>query len=113
MDCESLKNVVSLDPRKRQNIWQSQITIKRCTRKTKATVWGSRALKVAFSLCFLFILLSFSIFVFYAKDLPRPEKFTERRIAETTQIYDRTGTVLLYELSGEERREIVPLEDVS
>lgn len=59
------------------------------------------------------ILLGSGLFIYYAKDLPRPEKFTEREFVESTKIYDRTGTVLLYELYGEEKREIVPLSEIS
>jgi len=63
--------------------------------------------------CFLFfVLCSLSLFIYYAKDLPRPEKFTERAFVESTKIYDRTGEVLLYELYGEEKREIIPLSEV-
>ncbi len=58
----------------------------------------------------LFIL--FSLFVYSAKDLPRPEKFTERSVIESTKIYDRTGDVLLYELYGEEKREFIKLEQI-
>ena len=47
-----------------------------------------------------------------AKDLPRPEKFTEHQVFQSTKIYDRTGKVLLYELYGEEKRTIVPLNVV-
>jgi 1A family penicillin-binding protein len=54
-------------------------------------------------LCLLFI------FVYYAKDLPRPEKFAERQLAQSTKIYDRSGEVLLYEIYGEEKRTAVPL----
>jgi len=67
-------------------------------------------------LFFLFLLgttLFLSLFIWYAKDLPRPEKFTERQIAQSTKIYDRTGEVLLYEIYGEEKREIVSLDDMS
>jgi len=53
------------------------------------------------------------LFIWYAKDLPRPEKFTERQIAQSTKIYDRTGEVLLYEIYGEEKREIVSLDNMS
>ncbi len=53
------------------------------------------------------------VFLYYAKDLPRPEKFTERDFAESTKIYDRTGKILLYELYGEEKRDVVPLADIS
>ena len=61
---------------------------------------------------FLAIFAVFFIFVFYAKDLPRPEVFTEKHTAQSTKIYDRTGQVLLYEIYGEEKRTIVPLESV-
>lgn len=54
-----------------------------------------------------------SLFVYYAKDLPRPEKFTERPVSESTKIYDRTGNVLLYELYNEEKREVIPLSEIS
>jgi len=52
------------------------------------------------------------IFVYYAKDLPRPETFLERSLAQSTKIYDRTGQVLLYEIYGEEKRTYVPLEKI-
>ncbi|MDD5606761.1 MAG: PBP1A family penicillin-binding protein [Candidatus Pacebacteria bacterium] len=62
---------------------------------------------------FLFgLLILFSLFIYYGRDLPRPEKFTERTIVESTKIYDRSGKTLLYELYGEERREFVLLKDV-
>ncbi len=64
------------------------------------------------SLIFLIIFSSAFLFVYYAKDLPRPEKFTEREFAEPTKIYDRTGETLLYELYGEEKREIIPLSEM-
>ena len=63
--------------------------------------------------CFLFFALGlFFLFVYYAKDLPRPEKFTERAFVESTKIYDRTGEVVFYELYGEEKREIIPLSEM-
>jgi len=59
---------------------------------------------------FLFILLFLGgLFIYYAKDLPRPERFTERIFAQSTKIFDRTGEVLLYEMYGEEKRETIPL----
>jgi len=58
------------------------------------------------------ILFFVAIFIYYAKDLPRPEKFAERLSIQPTKIYDKTGEVLLYEIYGEEKRIIVPLEKV-
>ena len=63
--------------------------------------------------CFLFLIFALlSLFIYYAKDLPRPERFTERSFVESTKIYDRSGKVLLYEMYGEEKREVVPLDEV-
>ncbi len=63
--------------------------------------------------CFLFcVLIFFSLFVYYSKDLPRPERFIERQITESTKIYDRSGEVLLYEIYGEEKRTWVSLEKI-
>ena len=63
---------------------------------------------------FLFLILAGLLtFIYYAKDLPRPEKFTERSFAQSTKIFDRTGQVLLYELYGEEKRDIVSLDQIS
>ncbi|MBM3250963.1 MAG: hypothetical protein FJZ07_01895 [Candidatus Nealsonbacteria bacterium] len=69
---------------------------------------------LAFSVfCFLFaVFCLLGLFIYYAKDLPRPEKFSERSFIESTKIYDRSGEVLLYELYSEEKREIIPLSEV-
>lgn len=62
-----------------------------------------------------FLLSSFfAVWRIYAilRDLPNPESLTARSVAESTKIYDKTGTVLLYEFHGEEKRTIVPFDDV-
>lgn len=64
-------------------------------------------------ICLLGVVSVLAVFVYYAKNLPRPEKFTERPFSESTKIYDRTGKVLLYELFSEEKREVVPLSEIS
>ncbi|MDO8524784.1 MAG: transglycosylase domain-containing protein [bacterium] len=55
---------------------------------------------------------SFAAFVIITKDFPRPEKFTEGIVAQSTKIYDRTGQTLLYEISGDEKRTVVPLDKI-
>lgn len=47
------------------------------------------------------------------RDLPDPFEISERKVAESTKIYDRTGTTLLYEVHGEEKRTLVPFSDIS
>lgn len=68
----------------------------------KGLLWG-----------FLFLFFSsLFLFIYYAKDLPRPEKFTERPYIQSTKIYDKSGEVLLYEMYGEEKREVISLNQV-
>ena len=64
-------------------------------------------------LVLLALLAGIGIFVYYAKDLPRPENLGEVSFARPTKIYDRTGRVLLYEVYGEEKREFAPLREIS
>jgi len=67
-------------------------------------------------LLFLFLVICiFALFLFfyYTWGLPRPEKFTENPIIQSTKIYDRTGRVLLYDIYGEEKREIVSFDKIS
>lgn len=47
-----------------------------------------------------------------AKNLPSPEQFANRQINQSTKIYDRTGEILLYEIHGEEKRTVIPFEQI-
>jgi len=71
-----------------------------------------KILKFLGFLILLFFCFSVFLFIWYGKDLPRPEKFTERSWVLPTKIYDRTGKVLLYEIYEEEKRRVVPLSSV-
>src|SRR3989344_2727338 len=67
-------------------------------------------------LLFLFLALcifTVCLFFYYTYDLPRPENFTETPFIQSTKIYDRTGKVLLYDIYGEEKREIVAFDKIS
>lgn len=62
---------------------------------------------------FLFFSFGFSfLFIYYTKELPRPERFAERHLFESTRVYDRTGEILLYEIFGEEKRTWVNFEEI-
>ncbi len=66
----------------------------------------------------LFVFLAGCIFIlclffYYTYNLPQPEKFTETPFIQSTKIYDRTGKVLLYDIYGEEKRQIVPFDKIS
>lgn len=58
-----------------------------------------------------FILLAVLV-AWYSRDLPDPNNLQERAIAQSTQIYDRTGEHLLYEIHGEQNRTLVKLEEL-
>src|SRR3989338_5114783 len=47
-----------------------------------------------------------------SKDLPDPDRVTDRRIAQSTKIYDRTGEHLLYEIFADQKRTIVNLDEI-
>ncbi len=59
----------------------------------------------------MFILLTIWI-ASIAKDLPDPEKLSERSLGQTTKIYDRTGEILLFEIFNERKRTLVSLDDI-
>ncbi len=49
---------------------------------------------------------------YFVQDLPSPEQISSHRAAQSTKIFDRTGTTLLYEVFGEEKRTIIPFPQI-
>lgn len=45
-------------------------------------------------------------------NLPSPARLTDRAVVQSTKIWDRTGKVLLYEIHGEERRTVIPFNEI-
>jgi 1A family penicillin-binding protein len=52
------------------------------------------------------------LFLYYAKDLPDPNKLMDRKVAESTKIFARNGE-LLYEIHGEIKRTLVNLDQIA
>ncbi|MEE8131716.1 MAG: PBP1A family penicillin-binding protein [Candidatus Paceibacterota bacterium] len=65
-----------------------------------------------FLIAFGSLLIGLTILARMARELPNPEQFVNRQITQSTKIYDRTGDVLLYEIHGEEKRTIIPFEEI-
>ena len=61
---------------------------------------------------FIVIFLGAAGFIYFGRDLPRPDDFVSRTVSRPTRIYDRTGENLLYTIHGEERREIIGIDDM-
>lgn len=70
---------------------------------TAITVLG--AIGIALGLAAIY--LAFTI-----RTLPSPEQFADRHVSETTKLYDRTGTTLLYEIHGDEKRTVIPFDEI-
>lgn len=47
-----------------------------------------------------------------AGNLPSIEQIKNRQISESTKIYDRTGTILLYEINAGQKRTVVPFDEI-
>lgn len=56
-----------------------------------------------------FILL---LFIYYSKDLPSENNVGSVYNAESTKMYDRTGTVVLYDIYDVQKRTVVSYEDI-
>ncbi len=79
-------------------------------RKKNKTI--KRFLVFLFAVLVLLVLGLMGLFIYYAKDLPSAEALNKRKIIESTKIYDRTGTILLYDIHGEEKRTVISFEEI-
>jgi len=58
------------------------------------------------------LLFIFLVFLWYAKDLPTPGKINAKLSAQTTKFYDSSGTHLLYELYGDQNRNVIKYDQI-
>ena len=79
----------------------------------KSLKW--RILKPLLILSLSAFFLSSSIVIIWASSITIPDLtvFQDRKIAESTKIYDRTGQIVLYDVHNEQKRTIVPFENIS
>ena len=79
-------------------------------------VWSvltsKKALKIYGVIVAVFVLLLAGLFLWFAKDLPSPNKINSRVSAQTTKIYDRTGENLLIEVYGDKNRSIIEFDQM-
>ena len=77
---------------------------------------GSRLLKSIFLFLFFTALIGITalliLFVVFARNLPNPYNLEDRNITQSTKIYDRTGKTILYDIHGEERRTVIPFNEI-
>lgn len=65
------------------------------------------------SVTILFFLAGLFILWVASLRIPALESISERKVDSSTKIYDRTGEILLYDLSPDVKRQIVPFENIS
>ncbi len=66
---------------------------------------------IIFAVCIVLL----AVFLIWISTLKIPDlsSFEERRVLQSTKIYDRTGEILLYDLHQDVKRTIVPFENIS
>lgn len=69
---------------------------------------------IFWSVISIFTLSIVSVFflIYYLKQLPNPNNWQERKVVQSTKIYDRTGQNLLYEIHGEEKRTVIHFDQI-
>ncbi|TSC61158.1 MAG: 1A family penicillin-binding protein, partial [Parcubacteria group bacterium Gr01-1014_107] len=71
-----------------------------------------KVLSLLFLLLFLFFASLLAIWISTFK-IPDLGSFEERKVAESTKIYDKTGEILLYDVFQNIKRTVVPIEEIS
>ncbi len=82
------------------------------TRYRKRRQWLKRLFVGGLWLFILGCIGILCVFAYYSKDLPSPEKISQRQIIQSTKIYDRTGQILLYDIHGEEKRTVINFDEI-
>lgn len=82
----------------------------------KNNSWKKRLLKklIVFGLALAFIggIVAFITVLVVSRNLPSPDQLIDRQVAQSTIIYDRSGENILYEISGDERRTLINIDDI-
>ena len=61
---------------------------------------------------FIIVTLFIAAFFYYSRYLPDPNAWQDRKIIQSTKIYDRENETLLYEIHGEEKRTVIAYGDI-
>lgn len=75
--------------------------------------WRGLALRIGILVGLVGIIFAVGVAAWVSQDLPDPNKINTRVVAQSTKIYARDGSTLLYEVHGDQRRTVVELSDIS
>ncbi len=98
-------------------VWATLVFLTRLVSRKKTKKTGPRIpVKMTFSMLLVTIGALFIVGTIYtiwiSRSLPDPNRLTDRHIAQSTKIYDRTGEHILYEIFTDQRRTIIDIEDI-
>lgn len=87
-------------------------------KKSKRVKKHSRIKRIIFGIFVLFFIagtLGITMAVYWITKLQMPDlsAFENRKIAQSTKIYDRTGTILLWDIHSDIKRTLVPFDKIS
>lgn len=80
------------------------------TKKLRSVI--KTAFKILAAIFVIIIIGVIGVLAYFTKDLPDPAKISERKIVQSTKIYDRTGETLLYDIHGEEKRTVIAFDEM-
>ncbi len=84
---------------------------RRQTKKSKK--WLKFAILGGVAFCIACFIIGTIVVVVISRELPDPQKLSERQVAQSTKIYDRTGEHLLYEVYQDQKRTMVELDQIA
>jgi len=67
---------------------------------------------IILTLCGILAIIIIISFIWLSRGLPNPNQLMNREVAQSTKIYDRSGETVLYEISGDQKRTLVTLNDI-
>jgi penicillin-binding protein 1C len=70
------------------------------------------ALQIAGIVVVSLLIMLFAAVLYYSTTIPSIQEISSQQISQSTKIYDRTGTVLLYDVNSGEKRTVVPFDQI-
>lgn len=78
----------------------------------KRKKWWVVALKITGLVILLIIIFLLLAILYFSTTVPSIQEISSQQISQSTKIYDRTGTVLLYEIGDGAHRTVVPFNQI-
>ncbi|MDP3962812.1 MAG: penicillin-binding protein [bacterium] len=85
------------------------------THRSRRKPWWIRHIKalILFAISLFLVGTGITVIWFSTLQIPDLSAFEARKVAQSTQIYDRTGEIVLYDVHGDTKRKIVPFSEIS